>query len=128
MKGLGKVELNDIVVFNYPAGDTIMTNPNYAAQDYYQSAYTLGESLLAQQKPNINLATMTLQQQRSFFSQAYNMGRSYILANANIYGVLDSRPTDRRENYVKRCVGLPGQTLQIKNLSLIHISEPTRRS
>ena len=28
---------------------------------------------------------------------------------------LDWRPTDRRENYVKRCVGLPGQTLQIKN-------------
>ena len=26
-----------------------------------------------------------------------------------------ARPTDRRENYVKRCVGLPGQTLQIKN-------------
>ena len=25
------------------------------------------------------------------------------------------RPADRRENYVKRCVGLPGQTLQIKN-------------
>ena len=30
-------------------------------------------------------------------------------------GGLDWRPTDRRENYVKRCVGLPGQTLQIKN-------------
>ena len=26
-----------------------------------------------------------------------------------------SRPTDRRENYVKRCVGLPGQTLEIRN-------------
>ena len=26
-----------------------------------------------------------------------------------------SRPVDRRENYVKRCVGLPGQTLQIKD-------------
>ena len=31
------------------------------------------------------------------------------------YGEIESRPTDRRENYVKRCVGLPGQTLQIKN-------------
>ena len=31
------------------------------------------------------------------------------------YGDIISRPTDRRENYVKRCVGLPGQTLQIKN-------------
>ena len=28
---------------------------------------------------------------------------------------MSTRPTDRRENYVKRCVGLPGQTLQIKN-------------
>ena len=26
-----------------------------------------------------------------------------------------TRPADRRENYVKRCVGLPGQTLQIKD-------------
>ncbi|MDO4497013.1 MAG: signal peptidase I [Bacteroidales bacterium] len=25
----------------------------------------------------------------------------------------DSRPVDRRENYVKRCIGLPGETLQI---------------
>ena len=31
------------------------------------------------------------------------------------FGEITSRPTDRRENYVKRCVGLPGQTLQIKN-------------
>ena len=29
--------------------------------------------------------------------------------------MIDSRPTDRRENYVKRCVGMPGQMLQIKN-------------
>ncbi|MFC2489936.1 MAG: signal peptidase I, partial [Prevotella sp.] len=40
---------------------------------------------------------------------------TYILQNPNEYGDLISRPTDRRENYVKRCVGLPGQTLQIKN-------------
>ena len=29
--------------------------------------------------------------------------------------VIDHRPVDRRENYVKRCVGLPGQTLEIKD-------------
>ena len=43
------------------------------------------------------------------------MGRNYIANNPVQYGSIDSRPTDRRENYVKRCVGLPGQTLQIKN-------------
>ena len=31
------------------------------------------------------------------------------------YGEIITRPADRRENYVKRCVGLPGQTLQIKD-------------
>lgn len=31
-----------------------------------------------------------------------------------MYGDIVIRPVDRRENYVKRCVGLPGDTLQIK--------------
>ena len=79
------------------------------------NSYTLGESLMAQQNPNINLAHMSLLQQRAFFTKAYEKGRSYIVNNPAIYGVLETRPTDRRENYVKRCVGLPGQILQIKN-------------
>ena len=32
-----------------------------------------------------------------------------------VFGKVDWRPVDRRENYVKRCVGLPGQTLEIKD-------------
>ena len=51
VEGLGHVELNDIVVFNYPAGDTIMTADRYQAADYYQCVYKLGESLIAQQNP-----------------------------------------------------------------------------
>ena len=115
VKGFGHVELNDIVVFNYPAGDSILTADRYQAADYYQQVYTLGESLLFQQNQNINLKTMTLLQQRDFFDKAYQTGRKYILNNQPTFGIIDSRPTDRRENYVKRCVGLPGQTLQIKD-------------
>ena len=115
VKGLGHVELNDIVVFNYPAGDSLLSNEAYQAQDYYQMVYNTGESLIMQQQPNIDLAKMNLVQQRKFFEEAYAMGRNYLVQNQAVYGVIDSRPTDRRENYVKRCVGLPGQTLQIKN-------------
>ena len=115
VKGLGHVELNDIVVFNYPAGDTIVTAEAYQGQDYYQMVYTLGESLVAQQHPGINLAAMNTQQQRDFYTNAYAEGRAYLERNRPTYGDIDHRPTDRRENYVKRCVGLPGQTLQIKN-------------
>lgn len=81
LKGMRNVESGDIVVFNFPAGDTVMskvTNPDY---------YTLV---------------------RSF-------GRDAVLCNPQIYGEQVYRPVDRRENYVKRCVGLPGERISIRN-------------
>ncbi|MDD7273389.1 MAG: signal peptidase I [Prevotella sp.] len=115
VKGLGEVQLNDIVVFNYPSGDTIMSDIAYQAQDYYRTVYTFGTGLMAQAHPGIDLGKMSVLQQRKFYDQAYALGRDYVVKNAGRFGIIDSRPTDRRENYVKRCVGLPGQTLQIKN-------------
>ena len=112
VKGFGKVQLNDIVVFNYPAGDTLCSADRYQAQDYYQMVYSFGSQLY---QGGANPATMNPQQQRDYFNNIYALGRQYIKENASEYGDIISRPTDRRENYVKRCVGLPGQTLQIKN-------------
>lgn len=86
LKGLGEVKRNDIVVFNYPAGDTVALNaPN---QDYYAMV------------------------------NAY--GREYVWQNPQKFGEIVTRPVDRRENYVKRCVGLPGDTLQIID-GVVHI-------
>ena len=116
MKGLGKVQLNDIVVFNYPAGDTIVTEPAYQSFDYYGMVYSLGQQIYEQNFADaVNPANLNRQEQYDYFKMIYNLGRNYIANNPNTYGSIDSRPTDRRENYVKRCVGLPGQTLQIKN-------------
>ncbi|MDR1561564.1 MAG: signal peptidase I [Dysgonamonadaceae bacterium] len=81
LKGLGEVKRNDIVVFNFPAGDTVarkMENP-----DYYYSVNQYG-------RDNVN-------------------------NNRHIFGEIIYRPVDRRENYVKRCVGMPGDVLQIVN-------------
>lgn len=116
VKGLGKVKLNDIVVFNYPAGDSLVNEPEYQAADYYQLVYSFGQQLYEQETPNpIDVRTLTPQQQRDYFDWIYTLGRNYVKNNPNKFGDIISRPTDRRENYVKRCVGLPGQTLQIKN-------------
>lgn len=116
VKGLGKVKLNDIVVFNYPAGDTILTEEKYQANDYYAMVYSFGQQIYQSQMPNpITPDSLSPQQQLDYFNMLYNIGRNYIVNNPNEYGSIDHRPTDRRENYVKRCVGLPGQTLQIKN-------------
>ena len=112
VKGFGHVQLNDIVVFNCPAGDTLCSADRYQAADYYQMAYSFGEQL---NPPTTDLSKLPVTQQRAYFEQAYATGRKYILDNNSEYGDIISRPTDRRENYVKRCVGLPGQTLQIKN-------------
>jgi signal peptidase I len=81
VKGLGQVKRNDIVVFNFPAGDTIalkVQNPDY---------YTL----------------------------LHLYGREAIARNRAEFGEVIYRPVDKRENYVKRCIGMPGDSLQIRH-------------
>ena len=115
VKGLGNVKLNDIVVFNYPAGDTICTELPYQTE-YYSMVYGFGQQIFEQNNgAPIDFNTLNKQQQHDYFEQVYALGRQYVASNPVEFGSIDSRPTDRRENYVKRCVGLPGQTLQIKN-------------
>lgn len=78
--GLGKVERNDAVVFNYPEGDTVST---------------------------------AFQSNQSYYSLVRNYGRNRVWTDKRNFGEIVVRPVDKRENYVKRCVGLPGDTLQI---------------
>lgn len=81
LKGFDKIERNDIVVFNFPAGDTVATkmeNPDY-------------------------------------YSLCYYYGREAVHSNKQVFGDIVYRPVDRRENYVKRCVGLPGDWLEIRS-------------
>ena len=113
VKGFGKVEMGDIVVFNFPAGDTVAVNFPY---DLYDHCYEMGLQILSSQgvmlPPSDSLNT---EQQMQQYQYIYGLGRQYVDANRSQYGEIIVRPTDRRENYVKRCVGLPGQTLQIKD-------------
>lgn len=109
VKGFGKVKLNDIVVFNYPSGDTVaLAQQN---RDFYGMCYEEGRALY----PVIDMDSLSWQEQRTAFAQQYAAGRSYIESHLEVFGKITSRPVDHREFYVKRCVGLPGQTLQIKD-------------
>lgn len=112
VKGLGDVKLNDIVVFNYPSGDSIIVNPAYQNYDLYETIYQFGRQVMADSNVPDSLPIL---EQRKKFEQIYNAGHRYILENSHEFQGLDWRPVDRRENYVKRCVGLPGQTLEIKD-------------
>ena len=79
VKGLGHVKRNDIVVFNFPAGDTVALN--FQNPDYYKL---------------LN-----------------DYGRERIQLNKATFGDIVYRPVDKRENYVKRCVGMPGDSLKV---------------
>ena len=108
VKGFGQVKLHDIVVFNFPAGDTVALN--HQMEDFYTLAYREGKRLY----PNpVEMDSLTREQQRAIYDLYYTAGRKLIRSNPQLYGDIVVRPVDRRENYVKRCTGLPGDTLQI---------------
>jgi signal peptidase I len=116
VKGLGKVQLNDIVVFNYPAGDSILTEQPFQTE-YYNMAYNYGQQIYVKEYGNPDFSTMSDTLIYDLYNKVYALGSSYLHENSMALkmGEVAARPTDRRENYVKRCVGLPGQTLQIKD-------------
>ena len=120
------VQLNDIVVFNYPSGDTVVANPAYQAQDFYGVCFMLGRDLVSQSYTLPNLDNLSPYQQREMLNYYRHIGRQYIENNAAEFGEVMSRPVDRRENYVKRCVGLPGQTLQIKDHIIYLDGQPNK--
>ena len=79
LKGLGQVKRNDIVVFNFPAGDTVALN----------------------------------MQNRDYYELVHHYGWERVNSDKRTFGDIVYRPVDRRENYVKRCIGMPGDSLQI---------------
>ena len=81
LKGFDNVKRDDIVVFNFPAGDTValsMTNPDY-------------------------------------HSLCFQLGKDVVNSRKDMFGDIVYRPVDRRENFVKRCVAISGDWLQIKD-------------
>lgn len=101
LKGFDVIDRNDIVVFNFPTGDTVPVNKTNP--DYYISCYREGSAYLRNYKPELE-PTPEL---------CYQYGREMIKSKTQEYGKLVYYPIDKRENYVKRCVGLPGDDLQI---------------
>ena len=75
--GFRSIQNNDVVVFNYPDGDTVALQ----------------------------------MQNQSYYALVRDMGRENVWRNYDVV----SRPVDKRENYIKRSVGIAGDTLQIIN-------------
>lgn len=77
LPGLQDIKRNDVVVFNFPEGDTVALenqNPSY-----------------------------------------YDMVRSSDWKTINSQYTITSRPVDKRENYIKRCIGIAGDVVSMRN-------------
>jgi len=94
LKGLRDIKRNDVVVFNFPAGDTVLLENQ--AVTYYDILREYQEALGKEE------------------------GRKRLYQD---YTVI-ARPVDKRENYIKRCVGVPGDTLQVIDTELFVNGEP----
>lgn len=102
--GLGKIRNNDAIVFNFPAGDTVVVEEQETS--YYEIVRRTARELI----------------QRDSYGNPAPRPAGYYM-NAARQEVRDRftiiyRPVDRRDNYVKRCIGIPGDTLVIRDGSV----------
>jgi signal peptidase I len=98
------VKRNDAVVFNFPANDTLINiEPDFGSQTtYYQ------EIMMEQDRHNPAIS--------------YEKAREIVWENYK--GKIITRPVDKRENFIKRCVAIAGDTIQIINGDLFINGQP----
>lgn len=157
LPGFGDVERYDVVVFNYPSGDTAVYDPRmpnglmghdyhgllleeafsqFQQSDYFSRKYQEIERSSITNKDSLrNLLYMQYVkspgkwkeiarnrfEQGEFPSIPPGMESPYPDAN---HGGLVYRPVDKRENYIKRCVGIPGDVMEIRNAILYVNNKP----
>ena len=89
LPGYSKPSNGEIVVFNYPDGDTVALG--FQDMSYYQLARSIG------------------------YQNVHNPKHYPFEGSNRQVGKIVARPIDKREHYVKRCVGIAGDKLEIKD-------------
>lgn len=115
LPGLGPVKNNQIVVFNYPDGDTVAVGDQNSS--YYELKRQIAYLIQREAMQNGEAA-----QPSSYY---LGLAHQYMQNPANVFpwsnrpiGEIVARPADKREHYVKRCVGIAGDTLELRNSTL----------
>ncbi|MEY4973486.1 MAG: hypothetical protein RLZZ55_273 [Bacteroidota bacterium] len=145
LPGWAKIKRNDIVVFNFPSGDTAILDPRmpgglmghdfhglvnqealfeFAIKNNVSAVWERREPTLAEN----NLLAQFIEQHaywKNLARERFKNGEFPVYMEESKYGQthggLIFRPVDKRENYIKRCVGTPGDVLEIKN-SVLYVN------
>jgi signal peptidase I len=105
LPGFGSVKNNQIVVFNYPDGDTVLLRLQNAS--YYQTVRDVAEEIKQTQgggKP---------------YSYYMNEAWNFLNGPQEPYGAVIARPVDKRDHYVKRCVGIAGDKFEVRDGNVV---------
>lgn len=64
---------------------------------------------------------------QSYYQLIRSYGRNRVWSDKRHFGEIISRPVDKRENYIKRCVGIPGDKIEIKKGELFVNDKPQQK-
>lgn len=69
--------------------------------------------------PDGDTVCTAFQSNASYHDLVREFGRDVVWNNPSRFGKIVSRPVDKKENFIKRCIGLPGEDLQIVNQQVL---------
>ena len=134
--GYGEIKRNDIMVFNWPVGDSVIVHNGVIAHDYYailrNQAFInyfdfvknkkefKGKPLSFYKNNYLKVENKYLNSARNQLVQGGGLSQSPVGPIAKTGGIA-TLPIDKKENYIKRCVAVGGDTLQIIN-NVLHIN------
>jgi signal peptidase I len=104
LAGFREIKNNDVVVFNFPEGDTVILQMQ--AQSYYAVVRMYANEL----RTTASKREEPLKSDEEYMTEA----RKLVWDNFDVI----ARPVDKRDNYIKRCVALPGDTFEIRGGSV----------
>lgn len=117
LPGYTDVKRNDVVIFNFPEGDTVINLPSYGSRIPY---YSVLRKLQFLHPNSIEVAKNTTansseEKTLNFSNYPNEEVLKQTLVDNNLLLV---HPYDKADNYIKRCVAVGGDKLQIKNGAL----------
>lgn len=118
MPGYSDVERNDVVVFNFPSGDTAIFDPRVPdglmGHDYHGRIRMDAFISYCRNKWSAQKGISFEEYEEKYRTEYENQARAKYEQQ---FG-LKYRPVDKRENYIKRCVAIPGDVYEMKDKEL----------
>ena len=129
LPGYGSIERNDIMVFNWPVGDSVIIHDDVIAHDYYsilRNEAFLNCAIDLRAIDQNGRITLSYEKYQKYIDAYMKSTRKSFIEGGAIQQSPAGRridktegiatlPIDKKENYIKRCVAVGGDTFEIRD-------------